>query len=78
MIGAESVSHQNLVRASKVCMNCGQWVYLDENLEIAHLNYCAFPGGDWVKFGWGGSQYRATKAPPSTASQEEAAAWPHV
>ena len=77
-IGFESVSHQNLVRHSQVCMDCGAWVWLDEELPIVHGRLCASPGGEKVQFSVGGSQSRATVPPPRTATQEEAAAWPHV
>jgi RNase P subunit RPR2 len=78
VIGSESVSHQNLVRASQVCIDCGGWNYLDENLPVAHERLCASAGGEKVKLGWGGSQARATVVPPRTSTQEEAASWPHV
>lgn len=77
MIGAESVSHQNLVRRSQVCMECGAWNYLDESIPIQHRYLCASSGGELVKLAVGGSQYRATKVPLNTVSQEEAASWPH-
>jgi hypothetical protein len=76
-IGSESVSHQNLVRASQVCMECGGWNYLDETLPVVHERLCASTGGEKVKLGWGGSQARATVLPSRTATQEEAASWPH-
>jgi len=78
MIGEESVSHQNLVRESAVCMWCAQWVYLDEKIEIVHKSDCAFPNGEKVQYTHGGNQYRATVTPPRTASQIEAASFPYV
>jgi hypothetical protein len=78
LIGAESVSHQNLVRQSQACMQCGGWNYLDEGIEVQHLGMCAFPNGDWVKLTMGGGQQRATRIPYNNVSQEEAASWPHV
>lgn len=77
VIGAESVSHQNLVRTSQVCMDCGDWNYLDEGLEVRHTSLCASTGGQRVKLAVGGSQARATKVPPREASQEEAAQFPY-
>jgi hypothetical protein len=77
-IGAESVSHQNLVRESQVCMRCSGWNWLDEKIPVQHLAYCAFPGGEMVKLSWGGNQSRATVVPSRTSTQEEAASWPHV
>lgn len=77
MIGAESVSHQNLVRKSIVCMDCGDWAFVDEGVEVTHQRLCRYPNGDMVKYGWGGSQARATVAPDRKATQEEAASWPH-
>ena len=77
LIGAESVSHQNLVRPSQVCLDCGVWNYLDENLDIVHTGLCASPGGQRVKLAVGGSQARATVAPPRDATQEEAARFPY-
>jgi len=76
-IGPESVSHQNLVRQSKVCMDCGRWTWVDEQVEIPHIRDCRYPKGQMVKLGYGGSQSRTTVAPPRTATQEEAASWPH-
>jgi hypothetical protein len=78
MIGYESVSHQNLVRRSQVCMDCGEWNWLDEDIPVQHLPNCHHRDGDMVQLAVGGSQSRATVAPPKTANQEEAAAWPHV
>ncbi len=77
VIGAESVSHQNLVRPSQVCMDCGGWNYLDEGLGVEHVGLCASKGSQKVKLAVGGSQARATKVPPNEASQEEAAQFPY-
>ncbi len=76
-IGTESVSHQNLVRPSAACTECTAWVFLDEQVPIAHGYRCASAGGDKVQYTVGGSQSRATKAPSRDATQEEAASWPH-
>src|SRR4249920_2049367 len=76
VIGAESVSHQNLFRLSQVCMDCGDWNYLDEGIEIKHSALCASTGGQRVKYSVGGNQARATIVPLHTASQEEAARHP--
>jgi len=78
LIGAESVSHQNLVRLSQVCMDCGAWNYRDEKLDIIHSSLCAHPAGQRVKYAVGGSQSRATVVPPNSATQEEAARFPYV
>lgn len=77
VIGAESVSHQNLVRPSQVCMDCGGWNYLDEELPLEHVPSCASKGGQRVKLAVGGSQSRATVVPPNNASQEKAAQFPY-
>ena len=76
-IGEESVSHQNLVRESIVCMDCGRWAWVDERVDVYHIRDCRYPKGEKVKYSWGGSQSRATTAPSKTATQEEAASWPH-
>ena len=76
VIGAESVSHQNLVRQSQVCMDCSAWNYLDEGIEIQHSALCASTGGQRVKLAVGGNQGRATNVPSKTATQEEAARHP--
>jgi len=78
MIGAESVSHQNLVRASAACMSCNEWAFLDEEKPIVHSRMCAFPKGEKVKYTMGGSQSRATNPPPNCATQWEAARFPYV
>jgi hypothetical protein len=78
MIGAESVSHQNLVRPSQLCTVCSAWNYLDEKTSVIHTPLCPFKGGDMVKLAMGGSQSRATVVPSTKASQVEAASWPHV
>lgn len=78
VIGAESASHQNLVRLSQTCMDCGAWNYQDEELALVHSGLCASKGGEKVQLSVGGSIARATIVPKSNASQEEAAAWPHV
>jgi hypothetical protein len=77
MIGAESVSHQNLVRMSQVCMDCAQWNYKDEGIEIQHSMLCASKNGQRVQLAVGGNQYRGTVVPHRNATQEEAASWPH-
>lgn len=77
-IGLESVSHQNLVRLSQVCMDCYQWNYLDEQVPIEHRADCQSKGGEKVIPSVGGNSSRATRVPPRDADQEEAAAWPHV
>jgi hypothetical protein len=78
MIGAESVSHQNMVRTSQLCTACSQWNYIDEDLRIVHSPSCAVKTGEMVKLAMGGSQARGTVVPDRDATQEEAAAWPHV
>jgi hypothetical protein len=78
MIGAESVSHQNLVRPSQLCSACRQWNYLDEEIQVAHSPQCEHKNGDMVKLAMGGNHYRGTVVPSRRATQEEAASWPHV
>lgn len=77
MIGAESVSHQNLVRTSQLCTACSRWNYVDEDLPILHSPLCVSKNGDMVKLAMGGNHYRGTTVPARTATQEEAASWPH-
>jgi hypothetical protein len=57
-------------------MDCGEWNYLDEEIEIKHVYLCASRAGQRVKYSVGGNQHRATIVPLHTASQEEAARHP--
>jgi len=78
VIGAESVSHQNLVRKSQCCMTCAGWNWEDEGIPVEHATLCTDRDDSRVWHTYGGSQHRATKLPARNASQTEAAAWPHV